>query len=178
MFRKKNLLETVNPVERDGTQGSEETTQDFQIEFDSKDEVKVPDNKTVLSPEEVKLNLGEIAQNEAHRKERCIVVERLKSAVAFLNEIDINKDNIGKEMFALNEIIRDMETLQGNILDSGLDKRFSLVVKRFQAVLVCGDRSIIAKRGLFGFGKIMNREDLSNAINNAIVQAETITWLD
>lgn len=178
MFGKKNLLETGNPVERDCVQDSGETTQDFQIEFDSKDEVKVPDNTTVLSPEEVKLNLEEIAQNEAHRKERCIVVERLKSAVAFLNEIDINKDNIGKEMFALNEIIRDMETLQGNILDPELDKRFSLVVKRFQAVLVCGDRSVVAERGFWGHGKVKNREDFSNAINNAIVQAETITWLD
>ncbi len=178
MFNENNPYELADPDEIQSKPENAVSLEDYKIELDPVDETKVPNNAKELSPEEIKLNLEEIAQNEAHRKERCIVVERLKSAVAFLNEIDINKDNIGKEMFALNEIIRDMETLQGNILDPELDKRFSLVVKRFQAVLVCGDRSVVAERGFWGHGKVKNREDFSNAINNAIVQAETITWLD
>lgn len=178
MFGKKNLSETVNPIEGNDAQDSGEDIQDFQIEFDSRDGVNAPGHTRELSPEEIKLNLEEIARNEAHINERHMVVEKLKDAVAFLNDIDINKDNIGKEMFALNDVIRDMEIIQGQILDPGLEKRFSSVVKCFQTVLVCGDLSVIAERGFWGYGKVKNREDFSNAISNANVQAETITWLD
>lgn len=177
MFGKKNLLETVNPVESDGIQDGGEAIPDFQIEFDPEDAAPAVADENI-SQRISEQNLDESARNEAYRKEKHTIVEQLEGATAFLKEIDINKNNIANEMFLLAKIVIEMERIHKEIRNTDLAEIFLKAVKCFQAVLISGNQSIVAERGLLGYGKVKNRKVFSDAINNAIVQAETITWLD